>query len=261
MTFEEFKALAANPPCRDEDTIFEVTEYDVESLPEHHRNHYPKFSVRESRIGFARTVAEGEALINEAIEQAAECQTEIYSFHLKEFPMGEIISGWLGVSCRLYDSKGKCFDRTYCSDLDRDHGTKFGQFRGRVADGQRFKAGDIVEVLDGDEVKLAIAVGSVITPEWCWERREAIKTDERFIKTVDRRELTEDEVDRFYVWDSSDDQITVIDGPDYSWHEHISPMFIMPLRYPLSKKLRERYENYFQNIEVVLTYFDKLNLL
>lgn len=234
MDFEEFRELAANPPHRDEETVFEVTEYDVEPLPERRRNHYPKFSVRESRIGLAHTLAEGEALIKEAKKQAAKWQTEIYCFHLKEFPMGEIISGWLGVSCRLYDSKGNCIDRTYCSDLDRDFHTEYGSFRGRPANAQRFKAGDIVEVLAGDEVKLAIAVGPVVTPEWCWERREAIKT--------------EYEVDSFYVWDSSDDQITVIDGPDYSWHEHISPMFIMPLRYPLSRKLRERYEKYFQNV-------------
>lgn len=248
MTFEEFIELAANPPRSDEETIFEVTEYDVAPLPERRRNHYPKFSVRESRIGFARTVAEGEALIKEAIVQAAECQTEIYCFHLKEFPVGEIISGYFGISCRLYDSKGVCIDRTYCSDLDRDHGTKFGQFRGRVADAQRFKAGDIVEVLAGDEVRLAVAVDPVVTPEWCWERREAIKTDERFRKTVNGRELTDAEMDERYMWDSSDDQITVIDGPDYSWHEHVSPLLVMPLHYPLSKRLRTRYEKYFQNI-------------
>ncbi|MDE6795837.1 MAG: hypothetical protein K2J63_11120 [Muribaculaceae bacterium] len=170
MTFEEFRELAANPPRRDEMTIFEVTEYDVESLPERRRNHYPKFSVRESRIGFAQTVAEGEAVINEAIKQAAKQQTEIYCFHIKEFPVGEIISGYFGISCRLYDNEDVCIDRTYYSDLDR-----------------------------------------------------------------------------FYIWDYSDDQITVINGSDYSWHEHVSPMFIMPLRYPLSKKLRECYEKYFHN--------------
>ncbi|MDE5555563.1 MAG: hypothetical protein K2J10_10335, partial [Muribaculaceae bacterium] len=136
---------------------------------------------------------------------------------------------------------------TYCSGLDRDHGTEFGRFRGRSADAQRFKAGDIVEVLDGDHVRLAVAMGSVISPEWCWERRESIKTEERFLNTVGGRELTDEEIDQFYIWDCSDDQITVIDGPDFGSHEHVSPLFIMPLRYPLSKKLRERYEKYYQS--------------
>ncbi|MDE6335825.1 MAG: hypothetical protein K2L34_04565, partial [Muribaculaceae bacterium] len=155
----------------------------------------------------------------------------------------EIISGYFGISCRLYDSEGVCIDRTYYSDLDRDFHTEYGSFRGRVADMQRFKAGDIVEVFDGDEVKLAVAVGTVITSEWCWERREAIKTDERFKKTVAGRELTDAEMDKLYMWDSSDDQITVINGPDYSWHEHVSPMFIMPFALSAIEKLRERYEN------------------
>ncbi|MDE6368707.1 MAG: hypothetical protein K2K94_05665 [Muribaculaceae bacterium] len=35
MTFEEFRKLAVNPPCRGEETIFEVIEYDVELLPEY----------------------------------------------------------------------------------------------------------------------------------------------------------------------------------------------------------------------------------
>lgn len=33
MTYEEFKTLALNPPKRDEETIFEVIEYDVKDLP------------------------------------------------------------------------------------------------------------------------------------------------------------------------------------------------------------------------------------
>lgn len=248
MTFEEFREMATNLPRRDEETIFEVTEYDVEPLPEWRRNHYPKFRVSKSRIGFARTVADGETLIKEAIKQAAKWQTDIYCFHLTEFPIGKPISGYFGLSCRLYDSRGHCIDRTYCSDLDRDFHTEYGRFRGRVANAQRFKAGDIVEVFYGDEVKLAVAVGAVISPEWCWERMEVIRTDERFRKTASGRELTDVEMDERYMWDSTDDQLTVIDGPDYSWHEHISPLLIMPLRYPLSKKLRERYEKYFQNV-------------
>lgn len=249
ITFEEFRELATNPPRRDEETVFEMTEYDVGPLPEHRRNHYPKFSVRESRKAFARTVAEGEMLIKDAINQAVKWQTEIYCFHLREFPVGKIMSGYFGISCRLYDSEGICIDRTYCSGLDRDLHTEYGRFRGRVANAQRFKAGDIVEVLEGDEVRLAVAVGSVITPEWCWERREAIKTNERIRKTVNGRKLTDAEMDEWYTLDYSDDQITVIGGPDYiGWHEHVSPMLIMPLRYPLSKRLRTRFEKYFQNI-------------
>lgn len=241
MTFEEFKKLAANPPKREEDTIFELIQYDVKPLPERRRNHYPKFDVWESRIGYAKNLEAAETLIKNAIEAALKCNTEIYCFHIKEFPIGKVISDGLGVSCRLYDGNGNFLDRTYCSDLDRDFNTEYGRFRGRIAETQRFKTGDIVEVLDGDHVRLAIAMASVISPEWCWEHRESIKT-------VGGRESTEEEVDRFYIWDSSDDQITVIDGPDFASHEHVSPLFIMPLRYSLSKKLRERYEKYYQSV-------------
>lgn len=58
--------------------------------------------------------------------------------------------------------------------------------------------------------------------------------------------VTDEEVEAAYFPDSSDDQIPVIDGPSYFTHEHIHILNIMPLRYPLSKKLRQRYEGYYK---------------
>lgn len=102
MTFEKFIKLTVNLPHRDEETIFEVMEYDVEPLPGHRRNHYPKFADAECRLSFAKSLTATEALIKEALKQAAKWQTEIYCFHVKEFPLGEIVSDALGLSCRLY---------------------------------------------------------------------------------------------------------------------------------------------------------------
>ncbi len=231
MDFEKFKELALNPPRREEETIFEVTEYDVDSLPEHRRQPYPKFDVSESRVGFARSLQEAETLIRKAIDQAKEYETEIYCFHVREFPIGEILNGYFGVSARLYDSNGSCIDQTYCSDLMRDHGTEYGHFRGRVEAAQRFKPGDIVEVLYGDKVALAVAVGSVFTPEWCWERMKNSKIKD------------------YYIWDDSDDQVTVIDGPGYDWHEHVSPLLMMHPRYPIPARIRKRFESYYDSLD------------
>ncbi len=221
MTFEEFESMALNPPRREEETIFEVIEYGICPLPDKKRCRYPRFDVYNSRIGFAHTLQDAEALMHNAIERASEFDEDIYCFHIKEYPLGEnlrSIGPDLGISCRLYDGNGLLLDRTYCSYLDRDFGTEYGRFRGRPENSMRIKPGDIVEILNEDEVILAVATGSSVSIERCWDQLD-------------------------YMRDCSDDQITVIDGP-YGSHDHISPMFIQHPRFPISKTLSTKLKKY-----------------
>ena len=246
MTFEEFREMAINPPRRDIETIFEVIEYDVRDLPGRRRRHYPKFDVRHFCVGFGRTVEEAEAIMLKAIAEKGEYDDEIYCFHIKEYPIGEYMSfNWegYGVSWRLYDSTGRFLDRTYCSDLELDHGTPNGSYRGRPDESFRFKGGEIVEVLDGDEVRLAVATDTPLTIEWYWGLRERIR---KRLEDEKQGAVTDVELENAYIADSSDDQIPVIDGPSYSTHEHVHILNIMPLRYPISKKLRDKYEGYYR---------------
>ncbi len=238
MTFDEFRMLAENPPLRIEETIFEVVEYDVSPLPERKRSHYPGFDVTNSRVGFARSLQEAEVLIGDALAKAEAKQTEVYCFYIKEYPMGEnlsLIGADFGVSCHLYDSNGQPLDKTYCSYLNRDYHTKYGHFRGRPQESIRFKSGDIVEVLCGDEVILAVTGGSSPTIEWCWDLRERISQGRPW-QRKDGKPLTDEEIDAIYYFDCSDDQITVLYGPEGS-HEHVSPLFLMHPRYSISKRL------------------------
>lgn len=250
MTFDEFKNLALNPPTRGEETIFEVTEYDVASLPQRKRKHYPAFDVVHHRVGIGHSLKEAELLMQKAIERAKTYKDDIYCFHIKEFPIGELLSyAWdsNGKSWRLYDGAGKLLDRTYCSGLIKDHHTEFGRYRGRPKDSFRFKAGDIVEVLDGDEVRLGVATGPGYSIEWFWELWLRIKRKEGLIyESNETRELSDEEVEEIYFPDSGDDQTTIIDGPSYDTHDHVHTLNIMPLRYPLSKRLRQRYEGYYK---------------
>ncbi len=221
MTFAEFESLALNPPRREEETIFEVIEYDISTLPERKRCHYPRFDVDNIRIGFAHSLQEAEALMHDAIKGASEYEKEIYCFHIKEYPLGEnlhCVGVDLGISCRLYSGNGELLDQTYCSHLARDFDTDYGRFRGRPDVGKRIKPGDIVEILNGDEVTLAVAAGGGVSIERCWNQLNCIR-------------------------DCSDDQITVIDGP-YGSHDHISPLFIQHPRFPISKALSYKLKRY-----------------
>lgn len=252
MTFEEFKALALNPPQREEETIFEVVEYAVnEDLYQtKKKSKYPKFDLSHHTVGFCHSLDDAEVLIKDAIEDDKEYSTEPYCFYVKEYPVGKFIGHvWeeYAVSMRLYDSTGCMLDRTYCSGMQRDFHTPYGVFRGREKNAIRFKEGDIVEVRDKDEVHLAVIASANMTIERCWEIRESWEKKYRGSEKDSATALVdESQEEEDYPIDSSDDQSPVIDGPSYDTHGHIHTLNILPLRYPLSDKLRKRYEGYYE---------------
>lgn len=249
MTYEEFEALALNPPRRDEETIFQVVEYTVNGNLGRRKSLYPKFDLRHKTIGFCHSVVDAEKLIADAIKDDKKYKSDPYCFYVKEYPVGAYLGTiWegYGVSMRLYDSEGHFLDRTYCSAMERDYHTPYGTFRGRPVDAIRFKEGDIVEVRDGDSVHLAVVATSPMTIERGWELRDRWK--QRYNGTAPDCSsiLIDDSRDDGFPSDAGDDQSPVIDGPSYDTHDHILTLNIMPLHYPLSDKLRKKYEGYYQ---------------
>lgn len=247
MTYEDFKLLALNPPRRDEETVFEVTMLEIAPLPDHRRNHYPKFPVTVRRIGFSLSLSGSEKLIRTAVSAAMKqgAEEDIYCFHVKEYPVDEFDPMGCcnyGVAWRLYDSMGQLIDHSWCSSLERDFDTDFGRFRGRPDESIRFKAGDIVEVYDAREecVKLAVATQSPINIDWCWDYRGRCR------KELDPTTPDDSGLGWYYGLDFGDDQAAVIDGPGYEYHQHVQTLDIMPLRFPLSAKLRKRYEGFWK---------------
>lgn len=250
MTYDDFKRLALNPPRRDEDIIFEVTMLEIDPLPDHRRNHYPKFPITEHRIGFSRSLSGAEELIRSAVLDAAKqsAENDIYCFHVKEYPVDAFDRmGFYnyGVAWRLYDNAGNLMDHTWCSSMERDFHTEFGKFRGRPDESIRFKAGDIVEVYDASEkcIKLAVATQSPINIDWCWDYRG------RCLDELSPGNPDDSELGWYYGLDFGDDQAAVIDGPGYEYHQHIQTLDIMPLRFPLSDKLRRRYEGFWKTCQ------------
>lgn len=248
MTCEEFKQLALTPPRRDEDTIFEITMLEIGFVPERRRELYPKFPVRRVRIGFSSTLAGAEKLIFAAISNAAQQDeaNKICCFHVKEYPLDthdEIGYSNYGTSWRLYDQNGNLIDHTWCSSMERDFDTEYGKFRGRPPESIRFKAGDVVEIYDERNscIRLAIATQSPVDIDWCWRYRERCR--EELSPGITDNGL---ELGWTYGLDFGDDQVAVIDGPGYEYHEHIQTLNIMPLRFPLSDKLRLRYERFWK---------------
>ena len=107
-------------------------------------------------------------------------------------------------------------------------------FRGRSAEQIRFKKGDIVEVYSGDEVKLAIVVGTPLTTEWVWEKSQSINDKTGF-----------DEL----LFDETDDSYTVINGPGYEYHEHIPSLYVFAPHYHVPLYLQRRFKGYLEKAD------------
>ena len=219
MTYEEFKQLAEHPQHRDVPAIFKLEVLETEELEEKKRSHYPKYKVNTyCPQAFTTTLEEAERLMH----YNRECLSE-----------------------RVYDGEGKLIDRSYCCSgfsiyypgvcdspaYDRHPDETF---RGRRAEQIRFQKGDIVEIYRGDEVKLAIVVGTPLTTEWIWERNQAVK---------DKRGLDE------LPYDETDDSYTVIDGPGYEYHDHVPSLYVFAPHYHVSLYLQRRFKGYLEKAE------------
>lgn len=80
-------------------------------------------------------------------------------------------------------------------------------FFGRSENRQRFKPRDIVEVVSKDEAVLAVLTDNAPDIEWCWQRYEASL--------------------------STDEHVTILVGPSFSYRRHVSPVCLMASRFPV----------------------------
>ena len=241
MTFEEFKQLALNPPRRNVPVIFRLDVFIMDDLPVHRKCYYPKFSVSQYKEIFCKTVSQAETIIQKLVRKKDK-EGNLYAFYLKELPFGKDVS-YCSASCRVYDGKGILIEQSRCSSLDEDIHGYYGSFRGRTSEQTRFKKGDIVEVFECGKVQLAIVVGVPNSIERCWDFRNS---GSKYIPRSENSRLTVEEwKDKLYRLDYSDDCYIVIDGPGYYFHSHILSESLFKPRFPISSRVRRRFESFY----------------
>lgn len=252
MIYEEFKLLAEHPQHRNIPAIFKLEVIEIEELPENKRSHYPKYKVDTFASALAQTIEEAEVLMRKDIGYRKKMKEEddypmdTFCYYISECPVGLMHYEREYLSQRMYDGEGKFIDQTYCSSgfslyypgiCNEPEYEKHPDeiFHGRPEEKIRFHRGDIVEVYCGDEVKLAIVAGTPLTMKWVWNS----------IPRLQNREIGIDELP----YDETDDTYTVIDGPGYEYHEHVSAMRVFAPHYHVPLYLQRRFKGYLEKAE------------
>ena len=219
LTYDEFKERADRKPVLDGAWIYQLTQAIMDSdikVP------YPMFDLynQEERLFLS---------FDDALNFVRENKREdIYCSWIRQIPVGERQHEHGAVW--LLDKSGNIID--YTTTYSFGEGAE-AHFYGRPADRQRFKRGDIVEVVSRDKVRLAVLNSDVPDIEHCWGIYKRCLEDERMN----------------YFLDYSDDSEVVIDGPSYCFHDHVSPLSLLKPRFPIPADIREEMETWVERAQ------------
>ncbi|HBC22245.1 MAG TPA: hypothetical protein DC009_09340 [Porphyromonadaceae bacterium] len=207
-----------------EDMVYEAVEFVIDDRDAAADSN--SFRVIPKRLGYTSSIAHAETLVAHAAERGSRS----YCFHVKKYDLdisSEPVMEDYGVSWRLYDANGVFIDHTYCSGLLRDRDAVSGVFKGRPEKSLRFNAGDIVEVRDGEEVRLAVV--AAVPPASVWERQVGQAPNSGSPDPV---------------MDATDDVVTVIYAPEH--HGRVHTLNVMRPHAPLPDEVRQRFEGYYK---------------
>ena len=209
MTFEEFEALANRQPNLKGSWIYRVTQAIYKNNLKHP---YPKFELDYSRECYFKTFQSAEKFIKKNTEN-------VYCSWILQIPCG-LYSEYDGYGASwLYDQNGELLDYTATHGIFEK--AEDFSFFGRPKSRQRFKVGDIVEVVGPKHVRLAVLNHQIPDVKWCW----------RIYKNCQKRN------DWPYFLDFSDDSAVVIDGPNYYCHDHVNALSLMKPRFPIPEDI------------------------
>lgn len=211
LTFEEFKELADRKPSMEGDWLYHLTH---ETLVDDYS--YPEFGIADHHKYLFRTLEDAEKYMREKLAPENK-HYDTYRFLIKQVPVGEW-ERFIGATW-VYDKDGRLVETaTSCHQYGHyPESYFFGRSENRI----RFHEGDIVEVVFGDTVHLAIVGAEPPTVEWFWGLYNRSK-------------------DYGYNTDCGDDNYYVVDGPGCHDHPH-STMVMKPSR-PIPQDIKEYFE-------------------
>lgn len=205
LTRVQFENLAARQPSLEGRWM-----YRLEQIIATNGISYPEFDI------YTRTFM----FLNFADARRAAHGGNAYCFRITQLPDGEP-EDCTGASW-LFDGNGTLVD--YCVTTWEKDPFKSCYF-GRPKSRQRFRKGDIVEVIGRNKVSLGVIGADMLPVDWFWAR---------YKKCGD--------LHRYYT-DASDDCYYLLDGPGETYHSHISPVALMKHHLPITEDLRIYFKN------------------
>lgn len=209
LTFEEFEALANREPDFQGEWLYMVHQA---IAPNDLKYPYPKFKLSHILEAYFKSFSEAEDFVKENT-------TDVYCSWIIQTPYG-VVPGYGGDGAKwLYDNNGALLD--YTITYGQIGSVEDYTFFGRPKSRQRFKKGDIVEVVTAHSVHLAVLNHEIPDVEWCWQRY------------IER----DDEIGFYYRMDFSDDCAVVLDGPNYYCHDHVEALHLLKPRFPIPEDI------------------------
>ncbi len=211
LTREQFQALAGRQPWLDGRWI-----YRLERIMAPDGISYLEFDIR-SEAAMYSDFADAQKAIHEG---------SCYCSRITQLPDGgsedESGASW------LYDANGTLIDYTITT---WENNPLKSRFFGRPESRQRFRKGDIVEVIERDKVYLAVVGADMPSVDWFWSLYEKCKDLNNYFP------------------DASDDCYYVIDGPGEAFHSHVSPVALMKPCRPVSEEIRQYFKHCLESLE------------
>ena len=209
MTFEEFESLANRQPNLKGSWIYKLAQAMFDNSLKHP---YPKFKLDYTREFYFKTFKSAEKFVKRN-------KDNVYCSWIIQIACNVSSDYGCNGAEWLYDQNGELLDYTITQDI-------FGKpedftFFGRPKSRQRFKVGDIVEVIGNGHVQLVVLNHPIPDVKRCWE----------IYKRCQKREGMP------YFLDCKDDCAVVIDGPNYFCHDHVGALQLMKPRFPIPEDI------------------------
>lgn len=229
ITREEFEALACRKPGLDGDWLYRYEAYSVRDDNEKSPL-YPKFNLWKENSRLFRSFEDAEAFLHS--NEPSIPDYKFYCHYIYQIPVGE----WddLAGSCWMYDGEKNLIDYSlpqWTAKAPEDY-----HFFGRPENRQRFSPGEIVEVICGSEVQLALLVQPSPDVEWCWQYLQRCKS-----------RCPDDPMP--YTLDPTDDACYILNGPGDYYHDHIPPTCIMKTHLPVPDDIRATMESWGELVD------------
>ena len=235
LTFEDFNRYANREPDFEGNWIYKVEQAFFIKKRSRSKSQYPKIEIDRREERYFLTYPDAVEFIQKNKPD------DLYCSWLTQVPTGD--PAYYFGAAWLFDPHGEMVDYTITYRLDIDEsfdkdGTRT-VFWGRPQSRLRFKKGDIVEVYYRDEVTLAVVHRDVTDVEWSWGVYNRCRDD--FRRHIDKK--------IWYILDDSDESMTVIDGPSYACHDHVSPLRVMKPRFPIPAELEAEMNTWIERAE------------